>query len=105
MPRGVRSISDNSLWLAALEGLEAQRKRLEEQIGQVQALLGRRDRRARPAASNSAPPARKRRELSAAARRRISAAQKRRWAEFRAKSPKKRSGKPGKPAPGETGTS
>ena len=82
MPRGVRSISDNNLWLAALDGLEAQKKRIEGQIGQVQALLGRRGGRAR-AAVNANPPARKRRQLSAAARRRIAAAQKRRWAEYR----------------------
>ena len=81
MPKGVRSsVNDSGLLLAALEGLEAQKQRIEGQIREVQTLLGRR--RGRPPAA--AKPAGKR-ELSPAARRRIGAAQKRRWAEFRKK--------------------
>lgn len=83
-------MQNSELLKAALEGLEAQKKRIEEQIGQVQAMLGRR--RGRPPASASAaaaaPAAEKtgrRRKLSAAARKRIAAAQKRRWAEYRKK--------------------
>jgi hypothetical protein len=70
---------------AALEGLQAQKKRIDEQIKQVQTMLGRR--RGRPAgstASAAAKPAK--RQLSAAARKRIAAAQKRRWAAFRKQS-------------------
>ena len=84
MPRGKKSIADAALLAAALEGLEAQKQRLEEQIGQVRALLGK---RARPAAvSTGGAVASKKKPLSAAARRRISVAQKKRWAEYRKKS-------------------
>jgi len=82
MPR-TKAIKDKSLLSAALEGLEAQKQRIEEQIQQVQSLLGRR--RGRPPAAAQAKPekARPRRRLSAAARKRIALAQKRRWAEYR----------------------
>jgi hypothetical protein len=82
MPRH-RTVQNSELLQAALEGLEAQKKRVEEQIRQVQAMLGRR--RGRPAVAAgpiAQKPARKR-QLSAAARKRIAAAQKRRWAEYR----------------------
>lgn len=86
MPRRT-NVQNSELLKAALEGLEAQKKRIEEQIGQVQAMLGRR--RGRPPASAAAAPAvekpARRRKLSAAARKRIAAAQKRRWAEYRKK--------------------
>ena len=86
MPRHT-TVQNSELLNAALEGLEAQKKRIEEQIGQVQAMLGRR--RGRPPASAAAAPAvekpARRRKLSAAARKRIAAAQKRRWAEYRKK--------------------
>ena len=75
---------------AALEGLEAQRRRIEEQLEQVRSALGmggvRRGRPPKSASSNDGEgPAvgrasRKRRHLSAEARARISAAQKKRWA-------------------------
>jgi hypothetical protein len=82
MPRG--QFQDTELLKAALEGLEAQKRRVEEQIKQVQAMLGGRK---RPAAAKepSAEPAKpkRKRRLSAAARQRIAAAQKRRWAEYR----------------------
>ena len=86
MPKGVRStVKDSSLLQAALLGLEAQKQKIEEQISQVQGMLGKR--RGRPPASAKAEPPEKkpagRRTLSAAARKRIAAAQKRRWAEFR----------------------
>ncbi|MGC9970741.1 MAG: hypothetical protein ABSE56_09140 [Bryobacteraceae bacterium] len=86
MPKGVRStVKDSGLLQAALEGLEAQKQRIEEHIRQVQAMLGRR--RGRPPASAKAAPEKPagKRKLSAAARKRIAAAQKRRWAEFRKK--------------------
>ena len=82
MPRGAKSVEDTNLLSAALEGLEAQKRRLEKQIDRVQAMLGKR--RGRPPADSQ--PAREtggRRQLSPAARRRIAAAQKRRWAEYR----------------------
>ena len=76
---------------AALQGLEAQRQKLEEQLSQVRAMMG--GRVAKPAKSSSgqtsspAPKSgaqgRKRRTLSAEARKRIAAAQKKRWAAFR----------------------
>jgi hypothetical protein len=85
MPKGVRStVKDSALLEAALEGLEAQKQRIDEQIRRVQAMLGKR--RGRPPAKPKAAPEEKptgRRKLSAAARKRIAAAQKRRWAEFR----------------------
>lgn len=83
MPRGKSSVANLELLNAALEGLEAQRKRIEEQISQVQAMLG--HRRGRPASNDSASaqPAARKRQLSPAARKRIAAAQKRRWAEYR----------------------
>jgi hypothetical protein len=93
MPRTGNSLNDPSILEAALEGLEAQRARLDEQIKQVRQLLGTSGgRRAAgrqsggeapaPAKSAAAAP-RKRRQLSPAARKRIAAAQKKRWAEYR----------------------
>lgn len=76
---------------AALQGLEAQRSRLEEQISQVRSMMGQRAARPSRAITTkseeepAAAPARdrKRRILSPEARRRIAAAQKKRWATFR----------------------
>jgi hypothetical protein len=74
---------------AALQGLEAQRQRLDDQIHQVRAMMGRRVGRptkgngAEPVTSRKATSARKKRTLSAEARKRIAAAQKKRWAAFR----------------------
>lgn len=88
MPRLAKSLNDTSFLTAALEGLEAQRSRIDEQIEQVRAMLGGRKARAvAPAAVASGRPARRRR-LSAAARKRIALAQKRRWAEYRKKAAK-----------------
>ena len=81
MPKG-RTVPNSDLLNAALEGLQAQKKRIDEQISQVQAMLGRRRGRPPAAAPAAAKPARKR-QLSAAARKNIAAAQKRRWAEYR----------------------
>jgi len=69
---------------AALEGLKNQRSRIDQQIAEVERMLGRR--RGRPALSSTPVlpgVPRKRRELSPAARKRIAAAQKKRWAEYR----------------------
>ncbi len=88
MPRGAKTVEeDTNLLSAALEGLEAQKRRIEEQISHVQAMLGGRRRGGRPAA-NDQPAQREtggKRQLSPAARKRIAAAQKRRWAEYRKK--------------------
>ena len=71
---------------AALQGLEAQREKLDQQIAQVRGLIG--GRRGRPATArvdqaSGTPVARKKRVLTAEARKRIAAAQKKRWAAFR----------------------
>ncbi len=86
MPRTQNTMNDPSFLEAALEGLEIQRQRIEQQIREVQSLLGRR--RSRPSAVDAVNgavherPTRKR-QLSDAARKRIAAAQKKRWAEYR----------------------
>lgn len=77
---------DKSVLTAALEGLEAQKQKIEENILQVRSLLGvgsvRRGRPPKGPASMNAPAAtgRKRRKFSAATRAKMAAAQKRRWA-------------------------
>jgi hypothetical protein len=86
MARG-KSVQDPALLEAALEGLEIQKHRIEEQIEQVRSLLGHgAGRRGRvlnqPVAQQS-----KKRVLSPAARKRIAAAQKKRWAQFRKDNP------------------
>lgn len=73
---------------AALQGLEAQRQRLDEQIAQVRSMMGQRVGRAPKAAladetQSADGDGKKRRTLSAEARKRIAAAQKKRWANFR----------------------
>ena len=74
---------------AALAGLEAQQRKVEEQIQQVRSMLGiGGKRRGRPPKSVSAesgspeptPPTRKKRRFSAATRARMRAAQQKRWA-------------------------
>jgi hypothetical protein len=81
MARPAKSLQDASFLNAALEGLELQRKRIEEQIANVRALLGGRQVKF-GSAGRSAKPSRKR-LLSPEARKRIAMAQKRRWAEYR----------------------
>src|SRR5947209_17013435 len=74
---------------AALQGQEAQRQKLDEQIAEVRALMGERSERSSKrtgggaTSGNSTGTTRKRRVLSAEARKRIAAAQKKRWAAFR----------------------
>jgi len=84
MRRTSNSPYNESLLEAALEGLKNQRSRIDQQIAEVEQMLGRR--RSRPALASTpvlAGAPRKRRELSPAARKRIAAAQKKRWAEYR----------------------
>lgn len=80
MPRPKSAIPSHDLLQAALEGLEIQKQRLEDQIQRVQSMLGKR--RGRPAAAEAAAASgpRRRRRLSAAGRKRIAEAQRRRWA-------------------------
>ncbi|HMF74248.1 MAG TPA: hypothetical protein VK604_01165 [Bryobacteraceae bacterium] len=78
---------------AALQGLEAQKSKLDDQIAQVRSMLGRRAGRpvkvaSAPGETESTAPApvkgtRKKRVLSSEARKRIAIAQKKRWAAFR----------------------
>ena len=88
MPRSTAAPSKDILE-AALQGLEAQREKLDEHIAQVRAMMGGRPGRppkAAAAAAKHAPEtrtARKKRVLTPEARKRIAAAQKKRWAAFR----------------------
>ena len=90
MKRATSSLA--SFYKVALQGLEAEKERIESEIRTVRALYARQSGGV-PVLSKvavEAPAAgktRKVRNLSAAARARIAAAQKKRWAEFR-KSPK-----------------
>jgi hypothetical protein len=89
------TLQDSALLTAALEGLEAQKARIEEQIKSVKAMLGGKGARAAAAAAAPAEAApavkkgrrKKRGKLSAEARARIAEAQRKRWANFR-KAPK-----------------
>jgi hypothetical protein len=81
MPRTAKAMRDSSLLAAALEGLELQKRRIDDQIQEVRLLLGKgAGQRGRPPGSG---PKRGPGRMSAAARKRIAAAQKRRWAEYR----------------------
>ena len=66
---------------AALQGLEAQRARLDAHIAEVRRLLGARPQQ--PTAPAEAPKSR--RKMSAAGRKRISDATRKRWAEYHRK--------------------
>jgi hypothetical protein len=66
---------------AALQGLEAQRARLDAHIAEVKRLLGARPQQ--PSAPAEAPKLK--RKMSAAGRKRIAAATKKRWAEYHRK--------------------
>jgi hypothetical protein len=68
---------NNEILAAAVEGFEAQKKRIDAQIAEVRQLMT--GGSAEPAATPE--PARKRRKMSAAARKRIAEAQRKRWAE------------------------
>jgi hypothetical protein len=91
MARSSNSPYNESLLEAALEGLRNQRSRIDEQIAEVERMLGRRGRVASTVPHTVGAPGKKR-QLSPAARKRIAAAQKKRWAEYR------RNSSAGKPA-------
>jgi hypothetical protein len=73
MPRG-KSTQDLAMLAMALVGYEVEKKKIEERIQEVRALL------AGGAADDGDKP---RRKLSMAARKRIAAAQRKRWAAVR----------------------
>lgn len=83
MARSARISDDPLLLQAALEGFELQRQRIDEQIDQLRALLGKRKRRTTDVTKAEPEPGRRRKKLSVAGRKRIAAAQTKRWAEFR----------------------
>ncbi len=83
MPR-TKSVDEDALLQAALEGLELQKQRIEAQIREVRSRLGKGRRSAGKVTTAETPP-RARRQLSAEARKRIAAAQKKRWDAFRKK--------------------
>lgn len=81
------TFSDPAFLAAALEGLESQKRRLDDQIAEVRRLLGggaaRKAAKAAPVVSADGAVAKPRRQMSASARKRIAEAQKKRWAEYR----------------------
>lgn len=102
MPRISSSKPNREILEAALQGLEAQKQKLEEQIVEVRRLLG--TQRGRPrkvehaTEAGSVQPKKERgsqtrgqgktkRTLSPEARKRIAAAQKKRWATYRKSNP------------------
>jgi hypothetical protein len=66
----------NEVMLAAIDGLESQKKRIDDKIAGLRAMLN-------GDSTTTAAPVRKRRKVSAAARRRMKEAQQRRWAAVR----------------------
>lgn len=83
MARPKLGVADPAFLSAALEGLELQRHRIEEQIRYVRSLLGRNRPKGSPVEVTAHGKPSVKRELSSAARKRIAAAQKKRWAEYR----------------------
>jgi hypothetical protein len=82
-----KSVQDPALLEAALEGLQIQKQRIEDQIEQVRSLLGHGAGRRGRLLNTASPTESKKRVLSPAARKRIAAAQKKRWAQFRKDNP------------------
>ncbi len=74
----------------ALVGYELEKKKIDDKIREIRALLGRRG--AKAAAVAGAEPAPRKRNLSPEARKRIAAAQKRRWAEHRKRAAQAKAG-------------
>jgi hypothetical protein len=96
MPKTPSNTEHAAIYAAALEGLELQRQRIDEQIQLVKSMLagGKPAPAASTAAAAAAPkkrgpkPKRAKRVLSPEARKRIADAQKKRWAAFRSKKEK-----------------
>lgn len=78
----VRPLDQKAILTAALEGFELQLQRLEAQIRQLRAQLGRHANTSQAVNSSPATPKRAR-QLSPEARQRIAAAQLKRWARYR----------------------
>jgi hypothetical protein len=74
---------DNSILEAALQGLLAQREKIEGQITEVRRFLN--GNRTNPSAETTEGTPGKRKKFSAASRRKMAEAQKRRWAEAKGK--------------------
>lgn len=89
MARPSKSMTDPLLLTAALEGLQMQKKRIEDQISQVKKMLGTKS--SAPAAVAAAPAAvatrkaKRKGTMSPEGRARIALAQKKRWAAQRKK--------------------
>jgi hypothetical protein len=75
----------NEILTAAIDGFEAQRRRIDDQIAEIRQML---DGGPKPDAAGLEQPKRKRRKMSAAGRRAIIEASKRRWALIRAEASK-----------------
>jgi hypothetical protein len=67
---------NNDILAAAIDGFEAQKKRLDEQIAELRRMMN----PSGSSAPTASAPAGKRRTMSAAARKRIAEAQRKRWA-------------------------
>lgn len=76
---------DNSIYEAALEGLELQKQRIDDQISQIRALLAGKTKAAAAPVAAKAEKEPKKRMLSAKAKKKIAEAQKKRWAAYREK--------------------
>jgi hypothetical protein len=79
MGRRSTTFEDPVVLKAALEGLELQKKRIELQMAEIRAHLGKRPRTTQASDVSTVS----KRNLSAEARKRIASAQKKRWAEYR----------------------
>lgn len=88
MPKANSVLTETELLEAAIEGLEAQRARIDEQIREARSrLAGIGKLKSAPRTTKKKRGRRaKKRKLSPEARERISMAQKKRWAKFRKKS-------------------
>ena len=74
---------DNSIYEAALEGLELQKQRIDEQINHVRALLAGKTKVEVSNLTEKTSTPKKKRKLSLIARKRIAEAQKKRWDAYR----------------------
>jgi hypothetical protein len=83
MARPQKMNMDPAILGAALEGLEIQKRKIEEQIAAVRSMLGGRTYSAPASSSSASDNGRRTRNLSPEARERIAAAQKKRWAAYR----------------------
>lgn len=81
------TVIDNEILAAAIEGFEAQKKRLDLRIAEIrQKLTGVHTGAAEEGSPEAPAGGRKRRKMSPAARKRIADAQKKRWAAVRKES-------------------